>query len=461
MRCKQALSLILMIGCLTISSPRSIDAQAEDEIKVPKDMNFMLELLSPISTATNQKQDSFSCKVLAPEGYVGAVVGGYIRKLKRSGKANKRSEIDLAFDSIVLPDGRTGGFNAQIVEVYEVTNTGNDGRADTEGTVKAKSRVKVSIKRAVAGALIGGIIGGIVAGGQGAAIGAAIGAGVGVTSVLAIDGPDLEFKQGTQFKVLTNAPAARRGKDSKPPQRVEVPPVARTEQRSNAPTPQVSPTEVHTAGNTPIIPQPSTVPQTSTTTQTSTDASKPVSAPQTLTTTSQPLTVSPQPSRPAPPRSPSSRLRGYKGGSLFSLNVPANWRESSDTNPVTLAPEGGYIFYKDHLVLTHGIKVGSQPAQGSDLQQATDLYVRALLQANAHLQRQNASQKVILAGRDALHMLFSGESPVTGGIEVLAVYTTMLRNGDLLVVVTVAQQAQYREYEGPFQSAIRSLQITD
>jgi hypothetical protein len=414
-------TLILLIGCLSFSLPQTNHAQQEeDQINVPRDLTLILELLSPISTATNQKGDSFSCKVLSPGEYAGATISGHIGKLKRSGKANKKSEMYLDFDAITMIDGRTGGFNAQVVEVYEVAGAGNNGQADTEGTVKGKSRVKVSVKRAVAGAIIGGILGGIIGGAQGAAAGATIGASIGVTSVLAIDGPDLEFKEGTQFKILTNAPAHRE-KASLTPPRME--------------TPKAPVTETKTQIQQQVAISPIPVPRT--------------------------ISPAPEPSRPAPPHVPSSRLRNYTGGNLFNLSIPANWHESSSNNPVTFAPEGGYIFYHGQLVLTHGLRIGVQPAQNHNLQQASDLYVNVLLQANTYLQKQDAPRNSSVAEHAALIMTFAGESPVTGSAEVVTVYTTMLRSGDLFYIIAVVSKDQYREYEGPFLNSIRSIQIKD
>jgi hypothetical protein len=179
----------------------------ELELPVPPNKKLSLQLLSPISTASNKKDDKFSCKVLTPVEYAGAIAEGHIRSLKRSGKANKDSKIDLAFDKITLSDGRTADFSASVVEVFEVANVSDQGRADNEGTVSSKpSTVRTSVKRAVAGALVGGIVGGLIGGGHGAAMGAAIGASIGVTTTLASRGPDLEFKAGTQFTVETHGP---------------------------------------------------------------------------------------------------------------------------------------------------------------------------------------------------------------------------------------------------------------
>jgi hypothetical protein len=211
MKCSQfILSAVLIYS--SILSPEGL-ARATDnpEMLVPPDTKLSLQLLSPISTASNEKGDKFSCKVLTPAEYAGAIAEGHIRNLKRSGKANKESKIDLAFDRVTLADGRSSDFSATVIEVFDVVAAKDQGRADNEGTVHNKSKtVKTSVKRAAAGALIGGLIGAVVAGGKGAAIGAAIGASVGVTTTLASKGADLEFKEGTQFTVQSSGPVRKK-----------------------------------------------------------------------------------------------------------------------------------------------------------------------------------------------------------------------------------------------------------
>jgi hypothetical protein len=204
---KTCSALLGLLIALTI--PNQMLARVPDgaDLPVPASTKVSLQLLSPISTAKSKKNDKFSCKVLTPAEYEGAIVEGHIRDLKRSGRADKDSKIDLAFDKITLPYARVEEFSATVVEVFDVVNVGDRGRADNEGTVRSRSTtVKTSIKRAAAGALLGAVISGVVAGGQGAAVGAAIGAGIGATTTLASRGPDLEFKDGTQFTVECNGP---------------------------------------------------------------------------------------------------------------------------------------------------------------------------------------------------------------------------------------------------------------
>lgn len=198
------LKLIVFV-LVSFTAARGFDGP---ELLIPAKTKISLQLLSPISTATSKKEDKFNCKILTPAEYAGAIVEGHVRNVKRSGKADKESKIDLAFDRVTLTDGRTANFSATVVEVFDVVNAKDQGLADNEGTIRNKSTaVKTSIKRAAVGALIGAVVGGAVAGGQGAAIGAAIGASVGATTTLATRGPDLEFKTGTEFTVVTDGPS--------------------------------------------------------------------------------------------------------------------------------------------------------------------------------------------------------------------------------------------------------------
>lgn len=200
-------TILKLIACVLVAFTTT-QGFTQQELLIPAKTKLSLQLLSPVSTASSKKGDKFSCKILTPAEFAGAIVEGHVRSVKRSGKADKESKIDLAFDRVTLADGRTANFSATVVEVFDVVNAGDQGRADNEGTIRNKSTaVKTSIKRAATGALIGAIVGGAIAGGQGAVIGAAIGAGVGATTTLAMKGPDLEFKTGTEFTVQTDGPS--------------------------------------------------------------------------------------------------------------------------------------------------------------------------------------------------------------------------------------------------------------
>ncbi len=421
--------IILVLTGMIAELPQRVNGQeTRDEILVSKNVSFSLELLSPLSTATNQKGDKFSCKVLSPVEYTGAIVGGYIRKAKRSGKAKGKSEMDLGFETISLMDGRTGTFNASVVEVFDVVDAGEQGRADNEGTVKAKSTVKRDMLKIGAGAIIGGIIGGLLGGGQGAVLGAAIGAGVGVTTTLATKGPDLQFKQGTQFTVLTNSPSRR--KESVAIENPQIKEAPESTVTNSQPVAVEQPIAVSATASPPQVKSAPALP---------------------------PL----PPVKPVTPRTPSQRLRPYANGNLFNTSVPANWRESSSTNPVTFAPDGGYFIHQGQSLLTHGAMIGTTPAQSQDLRQASEQYISGMLQKNSYLHQQGDYQQGKMANHTALSVTLSGVSSVTGYTEAVTIYMTMLRNGSLFYVITVCPQGEYPIYQGAFQNILSSLKISE
>lgn len=209
MMSQRVVSLATILSCLALAIPQSVPCvnQSQDHIYVPNQSAFRLELLAPISTATNKKGDKFNCRVLDPKEFQDATVAGIIVRIKSGGSAGKTSEIAVVFESITLVDGRTARFDGQVMDVYDLVSSN-----------KGQPSVRVSV---------GGIRALFVVG-KGAAVGAAGGDGLGVLSVLSEKGRDLELNQGTQISVRTvrartteeNAPekAIRPSPASQPPQ---------------------------------------------------------------------------------------------------------------------------------------------------------------------------------------------------------------------------------------------------
>lgn len=415
MWCRKNFSPVVALALLMLSLPQTAFGQGETrEVLAGKDVVFALELLSPLDTNTNKKGDKFHAKVLSPVQYEGAVVSGHVKKAKSSGKANKKSEMDLGFDQIMLADGRAGSFNAQIKEINDVADAANDGRADVEGTVKAKSRVKISVKRAVLGAVGGAIIGGVFGGAKGAAMGAAIGGGIALSTVLATDGPNLEFKTGTQFTVQLNAPSYRQEAAS-----VEV-----------ATTP---PAPAAAADKPAAVQQPPTLQR-----------------------------VQPARAQPAKPELPSATYRMYSAAAnVYSLSVPDNWRESVSGSTHILAPDGASSVVRGQANYTHCVMTGVVAANGLDLQRATEGLVRGVLQRSPYLRQQGNFMRGQIGNRPGLALVLSGTWPVTNRVEVITAYTAMLRNGNLFFLLTVVPQEDVPLYRPVFVTMIRSLRIND
>ncbi len=157
--------------------------------------------------------------------------------------------------------------------------------------------------------------------------------------------------------------------------------------------------------------------------------------------------------------SPSSDFRTYQGGNLFRIGVPENWREFGGGNSITFAPEGAFGNYQGQEVFTHGAVVGVVDAQTRDLREASDRYIGSLLQNNAYLEQQSGYRRGSIDGRSALSMTLSGRSNVTGRVETVTVYTTLLRNGELFYLITVAPRDQYQAYDRAFRQMLNSVEL--
>ncbi len=154
---------------------------------------------------------------------------------------------------------------------------------------------------------------------------------------------------------------------------------------------------------------------------------------------------------------PASRTQTYSGGNFLQMNVPTNWEVFEDQASVTFAPQGAYG--KDGI--THGALVGLVQTQSRDLGQATEEYVNGLLQSNDYLRQQSNYSRTSIGGRNAYATTLSGRSPITGRTEIVTMYTTQLRNGQLLYVAMVAPENESSSYNNTFRNLLRSIRLND
>ena len=163
---------------------------------VPVRTNLKVRLEDTLSSKDSRAGDKFTATVLDPVRFNEATVRGHIRSIVKSGKVKGRTTMNLAFDSITLPDGRTGTLHGYVTRVYD-SNT----RSDEEGGVQSESRTNQTIKRGAIGGTAGAIIGAIAGGGKGAAIGLILG-GAGGAGSLAIGGSkELKLEAGTEMLI--------------------------------------------------------------------------------------------------------------------------------------------------------------------------------------------------------------------------------------------------------------------
>ncbi len=105
--------------------------------------------------------------------------------------------------------------------------------------------------------------------------------------------------------------------------------------------------------------------------------------------------------------------------------------------------------------------VGIAQTNSRNIAQASEEYVNGVLQSNDYLRQNSNYTRTTIAGRQAYATVLSGRSPTTNKNEVATVYTTQLRNGSLLYIVTVTPQNESSSYNTAFSNMIRSIRLND
>ncbi len=164
------------------------------------------------------------------------------------------------------------------------------------------------------------------------------------------------------------------------------------------------------------------------------------------------------PGQPVP--APSRRMRTERGGSIFQVNVPDNWRALSANNFIRYVPENAYGPMNGQNVLTHGIELGVARAETTDLQAATDSFVEALVRGEPTVRRAGESRVVTIAGRRGVATALVNRSPL-GGDERIDLVTAPLADGNLFYALTVVPDRDEAAYDDTFESILQSIRLTD
>ena len=152
---------------------------------------------------------------------------------------------------------------------------------------------------------------------------------------------------------------------------------------------------------------------------------------------------------------PSQRMREYSNTGL-SMQIPNNWRQlSSSDDQVTFAPDGAY----GDQGITRGVMLGVTSANSQDSGQATQSYIDTLMQSNSYLQQRGNIARTTISGRAGNVVQLSGRSDVTGEIEIVTVYTTLLSNGVMVYLATVVPQSESAQYQTTFRSVLNSMRL--
>jgi len=157
---------------------------------------------------------------------------------------------------------------------------------------------------------------------------------------------------------------------------------------------------------------------------------------------------------------PSSRYQTYSELGLLRLKAPDNWRELRESDSsVWFVPEGAYGQVRGQQVFTHGINFSVANAQGQSLRTANDQMVSNLLQTNRSMRQVGRSQGSNTGTRYWMRTEFTNVNEATGRTETIALAATLLRNGNVLFISTVAPQNDLGRFQSAFVNILNSLQI--
>ncbi|MEO7658539.1 MAG: hypothetical protein ABIV48_02895 [Pyrinomonadaceae bacterium] len=172
-------------------------------IVIPRDTELILELQEDLNTEQSREGEKFTARVVSPSEIAGAVVEGRVAKILKPGRINRRSELLLSFDRIILNDNRWSNFGATLTEVLAVKGD-NVKRVDSEGTALGQSSLKSDAAKVGGATGAGLVVGAVVGGPVGAAVGAGMGAAFGVGAVVIERGKHVRLNRNQQLRIKTS-----------------------------------------------------------------------------------------------------------------------------------------------------------------------------------------------------------------------------------------------------------------
>ena len=157
---------------------------------------------------------------------------------------------------------------------------------------------------------------------------------------------------------------------------------------------------------------------------------------------------------------PSRQYRTVQGGQLFTVSIPSNWQAVTSNSSIKYVPVNAYGDYNGQSTLTHGVELGVARAASRDLDQATQTLIDGFVRGNEGMRVGGREGYSRLGGRESIVTPLEGRSAL-GGVERVDVHTTLLSNGDLFYVLTVAPERELGSYGEAFDRVVRSVRIND
>lgn len=186
-----------------------------DDVIIPGKTEVFISLQRSLNSKTARHGDKFSAIVEVPVTIedrvvipVGSFIIGHVEDQKKAGHLKGKSQLLLAFDTLILPGGTTRKMQAvvQSAERYQTDTAGEEGRIQGSGN-QAEEVAVGSAGGAVTGAITGATVG-LFRGKalKGAGVGAAIGATGGAIISLLAKGEEVELPKGSSLTIQLQDP---------------------------------------------------------------------------------------------------------------------------------------------------------------------------------------------------------------------------------------------------------------
>jgi hypothetical protein len=165
---------------------------------------FVVKLLSPLSTKTSKPGDAFTASVQSPAQFQGGIMEGRITSLKKAEKGVGKGKTEILFEFNTLTfSGQTAHVAA---DLHDISNSKGVKDVDEEGRVIGKSSNKKRFLSTALGAGGGALIGGLTGGATGAVIGGVAGgaAGLAIGLTMTSTASDIELQPGSLFTLTVS-----------------------------------------------------------------------------------------------------------------------------------------------------------------------------------------------------------------------------------------------------------------
>jgi Zn-dependent protease with chaperone function len=161
---------------------------------------------------------------------------------------------------------------------------------------------------------------------------------------------------------------------------------------------------------------------------------------------------------PVPP--PADEFRTLRAGQFLTVSVPANWNALSSNNTVMFVPPNAYGQIDGQPVFTHGVEMGVVRSGTRDLRLATSSFIEGLTAANPELQVRGDPQAAQVSNRSGLSTPLVNRA-ATGQREVIGLYTTLLRDGQLFYFLTTVPEEDVDGYIPVFRRVGKSIRLNE